>query len=77
MFIDIACCMTLWPPDESPDTCSMNMEMGTLIIMGDFNAHVNGRIFVKPHDRSSVSFSHFLATNNVVPVNTLPLCNGA
>ena len=55
----------------------MHKEIGSLIIMGDFNAHINGRIFVKPHDRRSAIFSNFLATNNLIPVNTLSLCTGA
>ena len=59
------------------DMYSMYMEMGTLIIMGDFNAHINGRIFVKPHDRRSAIFSNFPATNNLIPVNTLSIYTGA
>ena len=59
------------------DICSMYNEMGTLIIMGDFNAHINGRIFVKPHDRRSAILSNFLVTNNLIPVNTLSICTGA
>ena len=55
----------------------MYIEMGTLIIMGDFNAHVNGKQFVKPHNRRSALFSRFLASNNFVSLNTLPLCTGA
>ena len=55
----------------------MYIEMGTLIIMGDFNAHVNGKQFVKPHDRRSALFSRFLASNNLVSLNTLPLYTGA
>ena len=46
------------------------METGTLIIMGDFNSHFNRRVFVKSHDRRNVLFSHFLATDNLVPENT-------
>ena len=59
------------------DICSMYKDMGTLIIMGDINAHINGRNFVKPHDRRSTLFSNFLVTHNLIPVNTLDMCTGA
>ena len=55
----------------------MYKDMGTLIIMGDINAHINGRNFVKPHDRRSTLLSNFLVTHNLIPVNTLNMCTGA
>ena len=55
----------------------MYKDLGTLIIMGGFNAHINGRNFVKPHDRRSTLFSNFLVTHNLIPVNTLDMCTGA
>ena len=57
--------------------CSMYSDKGTLIIMGDFNAHRNGRVFLKGHDRRSNLLQQFLTGNNFVAINTLPLCTGA
>ena len=59
------------------DLCSMYSDKGTLIIMGDFNAHKNGRVFLKGHDRRSNLLQQFLSGNNFLSVNTLPLCTGA
>ena len=59
------------------DLCSMYSDKGTLIIMGDFNAHRNGRVFLKGHDRRSNLLQQFLTGNNFVAINTLPLCTGA
>ena len=59
------------------DICSMYTEMGTLVIMGDLNVHINGRLFLKPPDRRSALFHHFTVANNMLSLNTLPLCAGA
>ena len=48
-----------------------------LIIMGDFNAHKNGRVFLKGQDRRSSLLQQFLSGNNFLSVNTLPLCTSA
>ena len=59
------------------DICSLYGERGTILIMGDFNAHFNGEKFVKPHDRRSNLFMQFLASNNLISINTLRICTGA
>lgn len=59
------------------DIYSSFSDKGTLIIMGDFNAHQNGYNFVKRYDRRSVMLRNFLACNNLASVNTLPNCTGA
>ena len=59
------------------DLCSMYSDKGTLIIMGDFNAHRNGRVFLKGHDMRSNLLQQFLTGNTFVAINTLPLCTGA
>lgn len=59
------------------DLCSMYSEKGTLLIMGDFNAHRNGQSFVKCHDRRSTLLHQLLSNNNFLSVNTLPICTGA
>ena len=50
---------------------------GTVILMGDFNAHFNGEKFIKPHDRRTNLFLQFLASNNLISINTLEMCTGA
>ena len=59
------------------DILSMYADRGTLVVMGDFNAHLNGRTFVKFHDRRSKLLKQLLSVNNLLSVNTLPLCTGA
>ena len=53
------------------DICSMYDSRGTVILMGDFNAHFNGEKFIKPHDRRSNLFLQFLASNNLISISTL------
>lgn len=59
------------------DLCSIYSDRGTLILIGDFNSHLNGVNFIKRHDRRSILFSNFLRNNNLVSANTLQLCTGA
>lgn len=59
------------------DICNMYFDKGTMVIMGDFNAHRNGPIFVKRHDRRSTMLHHLISTYNLVSVNTLSVCTGA
>ena len=44
--------------------------------MGGLNAHQNGSTFFKRYDRGSIILRDFLAYNNKVSVNTLPVCTG-
>jgi hypothetical protein len=50
---------------------------GKVIIMGDFNAHLQGYSFLKDNDSRSNKLYDFLTCNNYVAVNSLPLCQGA
>ena len=59
------------------DICSLYGEGVPLLIMGDFNVHFNGEKFVKPHDSRSDLFMQFLASNNLISINTLRMCTGA
>ena len=59
------------------DICSMYDRRGTVILMEDFNAHFNGEKFIKPHDRRSNLFLQFIASNNLISINTLEMCTGA
>ena len=58
------------------DICSMYLDKGTLVVMGDFNAHINGQVFLKRHDRRSHILKQFLSGNNLSIANTLDLCTG-
>ena len=58
------------------DICSMYLDKGTLVVMGDFNAHINGQLFIKCHDRRSHIFNQFLSENKLSIANTLDLCTG-
>ena len=59
------------------DICSFYSDKGTVVLMGDLNAHQNGSTFFKRYDRRSVILRDFLAYNNFVSVNTLRVCTGA
>ena len=59
------------------DICSTYSDKGTVVLMGDLNAHQNGSTFFKRYDRRSVILRDFLAYNNLVSVNTVPVCTGA
>ena len=59
------------------DICSKYAERGTILIMGDFNAHLNGATYIKPADGRSGLLTQFLVGNNLVSINTLPTCIGA
>ena len=59
------------------DICSSFVESGTLIIIGDFNAHLNCIKLIKRCDRRALLLYSFLACNNLVSANTLPICKGA
>ena len=59
------------------DLCSVYSNKGILILMGDFNAHQNGSSCFKRYDSRSVILRDFLAFNNLVSINSLPICTGA
>ena len=56
---------------------SMYSENGTVIIMGDFNAHLQGQTFIKATDERGRYLLDMLSYHNLVAVDTLPICTGA
>ncbi len=56
---------------------SMYKDSGVVVVMGDFNAHINGsQRFIKPMDERGLLLSNFLHENNLVSVNTCDMCAG-
>ena len=53
------------------------LDKGTLVFMGDFNAHNNGQLFLKRHDRRSPLLNQFVSGNNLSIANTLTICTGS
>ena len=56
---------------------TMYSEMGHIVVMGDFNAHLQGQTYIKPTDARGIYFQNMVSYHNLVAVNTLPLCTGA
>ncbi len=48
-----------------------------MLFIGDFNAHLHGRHFVKDLDARGLELTNFLNINNLVSINTLDSCVGA
>ncbi|MES9879927.1 MAG: reverse transcriptase domain-containing protein, partial [Sedimenticola sp.] len=63
--------------DNIYNMLSMYKDKGLVIIMGDFNAHLNGRVFIKPLDDRGHCLLDFLSDNNMISVNATNLCTGA
>lgn len=55
--------------------CNLYTEIGTLIILRDFYAHVNALCLEKTHGRYMLSFT--FSSINLVSLKFLPLCTGA
>ena len=55
----------------------MYSDKGTVIIMGDMNAHKSSNKFIKNKDGRAVIFESFLNNFNLTSVNTLDFCTGA
>ena len=51
--------------------------MGSVVLMGDFNCHVNSRHFRKSLDSRDKLFNTFLYDNSLTTVTPLDLCGGA
>ena len=49
---------------------------GLVVLMGDFNCHVNSALFRKPLDSRDKLFNTFLCDNNLTIVTSLYLCGG-
>lgn len=56
---------------------SIYNEKGIVIMMGDYNAHLNGLILTKPLDNRGRDMMKFLNENNLVAINILDTCVGA
>ena len=56
---------------------SLYSDNGTVIVMGDFNAHLQSKTFIKPNDVRGNYLNDMLDYHNLLAVNTLPLCTGA
>ena len=56
---------------------SLYSDNGTVIVMGDYNAHLQSKTFIKPNDVRGNYLKDMLDYHNLIAVNTLPLCTGA
>ena len=56
---------------------SLYSDNGTVIVMGDCNAHLQNKTFIKPNDARGNYLKYMLDYHNLIAVNTLPLCIGA
>ena len=56
---------------------SLYSDNGTVIVMGDFNAHLQSKTFIKPNDVRGNYLNDMLDYHNLLAVSTLPLCTGA
>ena len=56
---------------------SMYSQTGLVIVMGDFNAHLQGERFIKNTDVRGKYLLDMMKYHNLVSVNTLPICTGA
>ena len=52
-------------------------DKGKVIILGDFNAHLQSKNYLKNNDRRSRVLEEFLTSSNLTAVNTLSTCRGA
>ena len=55
----------------------MYSKMGHIVVMGDFNAHLQGQAYIKPTDARGIYFQDMVSYHNLVAVNTSPFCTGA
>ena len=56
---------------------SMYSDDGTVIVMGDFNAHLQSKTYIKPNDVRGSYLNDMLDYHKLIAVNTLPICTGA
>ena len=59
------------------DIISGYADRGRIILMGDFNSHLQGKSFIKPNDTRSHEMLRLLSNNQLVAVDTLPICTGS
>ena len=55
----------------------MYSKMGHIVVIGDFNAHLQGQAYIKATDARGIYFQDMVSYHNLVAVNTLPFCTGA
>ena len=58
------------------DIVSSYSEKGRIVIIGDCNAHLQGKYFLKQENARSREFRFFLERDNLVAVDTLQMCEG-
>ena len=63
--------------EKLSDIVQMYSDKGTLIILGDTNAHISSHKFIKRTDRRTAIFEKFLINFNLMSANTLDICQGA
>ena len=56
---------------------SMYCHNGLVVVLGDFNAHLQGGRYIKPTDDRGSYLLDLMNYHNLVSLNTLPLCSGA
>ena len=59
------------------DIVSAYTEKGRVVVMGDFNTHLLGRVWLRDNDRRSRDLVYFMEQHNLVAVDTLSNCTGA
>ncbi|MES9883123.1 MAG: reverse transcriptase family protein [Sedimenticola sp.] len=52
-------------------------DKGVVVMMGDYNAHINGPMLTKCLDNRGRDLLRFIDENNLVAINTLDMCVGA
>ena len=50
---------------------------GLVVVLGDFNAHLQGGRYIKPTDDRGAYLLDLMNYHNLASLNTLPLCSGA
>ena len=63
--------------DYLQSVTSMYAENGSVIVMGDVNAHLQGHIYIKPSDDRGRYVQSMLTYHNLVSINSQSNCLGA
>ena len=59
------------------DLISMYSQVGTVIIIGDFNAHLNGSVFIKQIASRGNALSELTSIFDLINISTSSFCIGA
>ena len=54
-----------------------SIQTGRVVLLGDFNAHINGHTFVKQKDRKGTALCELINLFNLIDITTSKLCSGA